>query len=182
MKTQSRTSLGRAFLLSFLVISFAYGEVIKDKVKEKEKEDNRPPIGCRNTGYKFELETLQLLTGSNGDNQSLYLLHNQSNQPINLFQMRSEESSRSLYLNHVIGAHEWGVLSTSEKQVKFICTNPAKKSAYGQVVDCAQHLLVCEYTNVRYGLNNRGNFWLFNSSTRNGAVSAVVNYGIIPGN
>lgn len=182
MKTKSRTALSRAFLLTFLAIGVAYGEEVKDKAKEKEKEDNRPPIGCRDTGYKFELETLHLLTESNGDNQSMYLLHNQSNQPINLFQMRSEESSRSMYLNHVIGAHEWGILSTSEKQVKFICTIPAKKSPYGQVVDCAQSLKVCEYTNVRYGLNNRGNYWLVNSSTRNGAVSAVVHYGIIPGN
>ena len=151
------------------------------KTAKAEKEDNRAPIGCYNAGYQFELQTLHLNPGSNWDNQSMYLLFNSSNRPITLFQMRNEESSRSLYLNHVIGPREWGVLSTSEKQVKFICTVPYKKSLYGQVVDCEQNVKVCQYTNVRYGLNNRGNYWLVNSTTRNGAVSAVVHYGIIPG-
>lgn len=182
MKTSNKTTLGQAFLLSFFAIALAHGQTDKNDEQEVKKDDNRPPIGCREVGYQFVLEALHLKTGSNGDNQSMYLLHNQLGQPINLFQMRNEESSRSIYLNHVIGAHEWGILSTNERQVKFICTTPAKKSLYGQVVDCATSLKVCEYTNVRYGLNNRGNYWLINSSTRNGAVSAVVHYGIIPGN
>lgn len=192
MKTMTKTTLSRALLLSLLAIGVANAEVesegegeaevLKDKVALKEKEDNRPPIGCRESGYKFELEALHLLPGTNGDNQSMYLLHNQTGQTISLYQMRDEESSRSLFLNHAVGGHEWGILSTSEKKVKFICTIPNKKSPYGQVVDCGKSFKICEYTNVRYGLNNRGNFWLFNSSTRNGAVNAIVHYGIIPGN
>ncbi|MFA5960639.1 MAG: endopeptidase IV [Tatlockia sp.] len=146
-----------------------------------EKDNGKPPIGCRNTGYDFVLQTLHLSPGGNGLNQSMYFLYNQSNQAITLYQMRSEDSARSLYLNHVIGAHEWGIFSTGEKQVKYICTVPNRNMTYGQVVDCAQSLTVCEYVNVKYGLNNRGNFWLANSSTRNGAVNAVVHYGIIPG-
>ncbi|KTD32807.1 enhanced entry protein EnhB [Legionella nautarum] len=174
-----KTNLGLSLLLILLSVGLANAKGQKED--KAEKEDNRPPIGCYNSGYQFELETLHLVTGANGQNQSMYFLFNTLGQPVNLFQMRGEESSRSLYLNHVIGPHEWGILSTSEKMVKFICTIPDKKSQYGQVIDCAQSLRVCEYTNVRYGLNNRGNYWLMNSSTRNGAVSAVVHYGIIPG-
>lgn len=156
-------------------------EIEKKEVSVKDKDEGRPPIGCKDAGYEFKLQTLQLRPGENGLNLSLYFLFNHTNQPITLYQMRDEESSRSLYLNHIIGAHEWGIFSTGEKKVKFICTAPNKKLNYGQVIDCAQSLRVCEYTNVRYGLNNRGNFWLANSSTRNGAVNAVVYYGIIPG-
>ncbi|CDZ76965.1 hypothetical protein BN59_01244 [Legionella massiliensis] len=183
MKTTIRTNLGRAFLLSLLALGVANAAVENLEKKDKEKDDNKPPIGCRNVGYKFELETLHLLPGENdGDSQSMFVVHNLLTQPVNLFQMRSDESSRSTYLNHVLGAREWGVLSTSEKLVRFICTVADKKSLYGKVVDCSQSLQVCEYTNVRYGLNNRGNFWLANSSTKGGASSAIVHYGIIPGN
>jgi hypothetical protein len=186
MKTNNQLKRSLALLITLLAMVAVHADVEKveavDKVQEKEKDDNRAPIGCRDEGYKFDLEALHLLAGSNGEHQSMYLLRNQSNHQLNLFHMRGEESSRSMFLNHVIGPNEWGILSTGEKKVKFICTIPDKKSPYGQVVDCAANLLVCEYTNVRYGLNNRGNFWLNNSSTRNGAVSAVVHYGIIPGN
>lgn len=179
MKTTIKANLSQAILLSFFALGVANAAVEQGG---KDKDDNRPPIGCRDVGYKFELETLHLVPGEQGDNQSMYVIHNLTNQAVNLFQMRSDESSRSTYLNHVLGAREWGVLSTSEKLVRFICTVSDKKSPYGQVVDCSQSLQICEYTNVRYGLNNRGNYWLANSSTKGGAASSVVHYGIIPGN
>ncbi len=200
MKLKTNSTLSSVLLLSLLAINVTNVQAKqhvakKDKeqislkeepeevaLKNKEKDDNRPPIGCRESGYKFELQAMHLFPGESGENQSMYLLHNQTGQSITLYQMRNEESSRSLFLNHAIGPHEWGILSTGEKKVKFICTIPNKKTEYGQVVDCETSFKICEYTNVRYGLNNRGNFWLFNSSTRNGAVSAIVNYGIIPGN
>ncbi|MBA2655686.1 MAG: endopeptidase IV [Tatlockia sp.] len=184
MKTKLiKITLGRAFLLSLFAVGVAQAEVDieKDKIA-KEKEDNRPPIGCRETGFKFELQALHLLPALAGQKQSMYLFHNELGQTLNLYQMRSEESSHSTFLNHVIGPKEWGVFSTSEKQVRFICTTPDKKTPYGRVVDCGQSLLICEYTNVRYGLNNRGDFWLVNSNSRNSAVNSVVHYGIIPGN
>jgi hypothetical protein len=146
-----------------------------------EEDDGKAPLGCRNSGYKFDLKTLQLFPGEIGDNQSMYFLYNNLTQPVNLFQMHSDDSSGNTYLNHAINSRQWAVLSTSEKQVKFICTVPDAKSPYGRVIDCAESLLVCEYTNVRYGLNNRGNYWLVNSNTKNGAIREVVHYGIIPG-
>jgi hypothetical protein len=179
MKTMIKKNLRGALLISSLaIVGTASAAAVEE---EEEKEDNRPPIGCYDKGYQFELTTLQLMPGDHNDNQSMYFLFNQLNQPITLYQMRNEESSRSMYLNHGIGVHQWAVLSTNERRVKFICTVPAKKLQYGQIVDCAKSLRVCEYTNVRYGLNNRGNYWLLNSNTRGGAVSAVVHYGIIPG-
>lgn len=162
---------GALFLSVFSASAFAEAE---------EKDNNKLPLGCRDTGYQFELKTLHLLPGKSGDRQSMYFLFNTLGQPVSLYQMRDEESSRSMYLNHAIHPRQWAVLSTSEKQVKFICTIPDKKSRYGKIVDCSESLTVCEYTNVRYGLNNRGNYWIVNSNTRNGALREVVRYGIIP--
>ena len=147
----------------------------------EEKDDSRNPIGCRDIGYLFDLKTLTLMPYDDGTGNSLYFMHNKLSKPVTLFQMRDEDSARSVYFNHKIDANYWAVLATAEKKMKYICTVSEGKSAYGKVVDCAESLQVCEYNHVKFGLNNRGNYWLANSSTRGGAVGAVVRYGIIPG-
>ncbi|MDX1837453.1 endopeptidase IV [Legionella taurinensis] len=148
--------------------------------EEKADKDNRNPPGCLDTGYQFELKALHLLPEAAGAKQSLYFFFNTLSQKINLYQMRDDESSRSLYLNHAINSRQWAALSSTEKEVKFICTVDDPKLRYGRVVDCSQSLRICEYTTVKYGLNNKGNFWLVKSNSRNAAVREVVRYGIIP--
>lgn len=163
-------------LNTIMVAMLAVGTVHADD----DKEDGKAPLGCINTGYRFDLRTLHLMPGIDGEKQAMYFLYNNSNQTVNLFQMRNEESSRSTYMNHSVGSHQWAVLSTSEKEVKFVCTVPKAKSEYGEMVDCGENLKVCEFAKVRYGLNNRGNYWLVNSGTKKGAIREVVHYGIIP--
>jgi hypothetical protein len=148
--------------------------------KSNEKPASKPPLGCRDVGYQFELKILKLLPADVGDRQSLYFLFNALSKPLTLYQMRKEDSTRSLYLNHVIRPQQWAVLSTSEKDLKYICTVDDAKSSYGKVVDCSESLKVCEYARVKYGMNNRGNYWLVNSNTSGGAVNEVIHYGIIP--
>ncbi|KTD21529.1 enhanced entry protein EnhB [Legionella lansingensis] len=176
MKTKT-PMLKNIVLLSALCVGMGAGNAAKES---KEVEDNRNPLGCYDTGFQFDLKTLHLLPGEAGPRQSMYFIFNTLDQKINLYQMRDEESSRTMYMNHSINARQWAVLSTTEKKVKFICTVPDGKEEYGKIVDCAESLRVCEYTNVRYGLNNRGNYWIVSSNTRSGALRAVVHYGIIP--
>ncbi|KTD66120.1 hypothetical protein [Legionella spiritensis] len=163
------------FFLTAFITSFAAA-----KQEDKDDKDNRNPSGCRDLGYQFKLKALHLLPDEVGASQSMYLIYNKSGQDVNLYQMRDGESSRSLFLNHIVKAGQWAVFSTNERLVKFLCTVSDKKSRYGRVIDCADNLRVCEYNNVKYGLNNKGNYWLINSSSRNAAVRAVVRYGIIP--
>lgn len=146
----------------------------------EEKENTKNPIGCRDAGYVFNLKTLKLMPSEVGALQSLYVVFNKSNQAINLFQMRRDDSSRSMYLNHLINGRQWAILSTNEPSVNYICSLTEENSPYGSVVDCQDHLQVCEYTTVKYGLNNQGSYWLVNSSSKNEAVRAIVRYGIIP--
>ncbi|KTC87186.1 hypothetical protein [Legionella brunensis] len=177
MKINTKTTLNSIALLSFLCAGVNNVFAAKEA---KEVEDTRNPLGCYDTGYQYDLKTLHLYPGQSGERQSMYFLFNTLNQKVNLYQMRDEESSRSMYLNHSINARQWAVLSTSEKKVKYICTVPDGKEEYGKIVDCAESIRVCEYTNVRYGLNNRGNYWIVNSNTRGGAIYQVIHYGIIP--
>jgi hypothetical protein len=110
----------------------------------------------------------------------LYFIFNGLKEPINLYQMLKDDSTRSMHLNHVIQGQQWAVLSTSEEKLKYICTIPDPKLTYGKIVDCAESLKVCEYARVKYGLNNKGNYWLVGSNTSGGAVNEVLHYGIIP--
>jgi hypothetical protein len=170
-------NLKRSILpLIFLLTMPLHAALIEEKL---EKDNNKNPIGCRNSGYAFELKTLKL-SGAQEAAQSLFFIFNTSNQTINLFQMLNEESTRSLYLNHMIPPGHWSALAISEMPIKFLCTTPRKADFYGDVIDCGQTLKVCQFVNVKFGLNNGGNFWLINSGSRNTAVREVVRYGIIP--
>tara|TARA_Y100000588_G_C14211570_1_gene906908 strand:+ start:698 stop:1216 length:519 start_codon:yes stop_codon:yes gene_type:complete len=171
MKRHKKNKLWSIFILMMLLntgTSFA------------KKNEVRAPLGCKDVGYEFEFNILTLYPKEAGTRNSLYFIRNNSNKKINLYQMRSDGSAHSMYLNHDISKGRWAVLSTCEKEIRYVCTVDDKKSKYGQIVDCGKNLQVCEFARVRFGLNNRGNHWIVDNNTRNGAVREVVNYGIIP--
>lgn len=144
----------------------------------KEKSDDARPLGCRDVGYEYKLKTLKLKPVGT-ELQSLFFIFNSQTKPVNMYQMLKDNSTRSMYLNHTIQPREWAVLSTNEKELKYICTVDDPNLTYGRVVDCAENVKVCEYVRVKYGMNNKGNYWFVDSS-RNGAVQQVLHYGIIP--
>jgi hypothetical protein len=144
------------------------------------KSQVRSPLGCKNVGYQFNLNTVSFLPESVGERQSLYFVYNKLPKTINLYQMLKSSSTRNTYLNHSILGNKWTVFATGEPNLKFICTASDGKSKYGKIVDCSKNLKICEYTRVKFGLNNRGNYWLSNGTSRGSAVGEVVRYGIIP--
>ncbi len=149
--------------------------------QKAERENGRFPIGCRPVGFKQSLRVLSLYPGKEGALQSMYFFFNQLPETVSLYQMRDKDSVYSMRFNHSIRGNSWAVLATGEPLLKYTCTLGDGKTTYGKIVDCAETVKVCEYVNVKFGLNNKGNFWIVDSNTRNGAVSEVVHYGIIPG-
>lgn len=161
-------------LLGLTLLSFI------NQVAFAKEDETTNPLGCQNVGYRFKLKTLHLLPGEHGPKQTMYFIYNFGNAPVALYQMRSEDSSRSLYINHTIPPHRWSVLAANENIIRFICSIPTSKSEYGNVIDCAHSLKVCQNTGVRFGLNNKGNFWIVRDNSKNEALRQVVHYGIIP--
>lgn len=156
---------------------WSYGQA---KPKEDKDNDKFPP-GCVDTGYEKKLKVLTLLPYQTGERNSLYLVYNSLPQTVNLFQMRDGDSLYSMHLNHSIPANRWAGFSTSEPQLKFLCTVADRaRGEYGKIIDCGEALKVCELTKVVFGLNNRGNLWMVKGNTRNGAMREIVRYGIIP--
>lgn len=142
-------------------------------------DSSRSPLGCRDQGYEFKFNALSIMPTIEGDRQSLYFVFNRSNKPVQMHQMLDDNDPDGVYLNHVINAQQWSVLATNERELKFICAVDATTSSLGNVVDCSETIKVCEFARVKFGLNNRGNYWFLNSNTRNGALSDVTHYGII---
>jgi len=167
-------------LMVLVLVSSAISVEAAPKGVDIEKDSDKSPLGCRDVGYKFDLKVLNLLPEEAGERQSLYFIYNKLAQPVSLYQMRKDESTRMLFLNHVISGRQWAVLSTSEKSLKYICTIEKPKLSHGKIVDCSESIKVCEYARVKYGMNNQGNYWMVGSNTRGGAVNAVLHYGIIP--
>ncbi len=143
-------------------------------------DESKSPLGCRDQGYHYNINVLEIEPEAEGDRQSLYFLYNRLNKPVNLYQMLGDNSVRSMPLNHVINGQQWSVLSTSQKQMKYICAVDETPTKHGKVVSCADTIKVCEYARVKYGLNNKGNYWFSSSTNRNRAVADVLHYGIIP--
>ncbi|KGP62251.1 endopeptidase IV [Legionella norrlandica] len=167
--------------LSFSVYASKSNTATTANDKAEKKDDAKFPLGCTPVGYQQDLKVLTLFPGKEGALQSMYFIYNKLPETISLYQMHDKESLYSYWLNHSVRGNSWAVLATGERKVKFICTLGDGKTSYGKIVDCAEAVKVCEYVNVKFGLNNKGNFWIVDSNTRNGAVSQVVHYGIIPG-
>lgn len=144
------------------------------------RDESKSPLGCRDLGYQFKLNVLEILPEATGDRQSLYFVFNRLNRPVSLTQMLGDNSTRSVPLNHVISARQWSVLATGESALKYICAVDATAASRGKIVNCSESVKVCEYARVKFGLNNRGNYWFLNSSSSSSAVSDVLHYGIIP--
>lgn len=145
-----------------------------------DKDDSKFPSGCHPVGYKNQLKMLTLLPGAAGERNSMYFVYNRYPESVNLYHTHNDKNYYNVYLNHSIYSNRWAVFATNEKEVHFICTVKDKRLDYGRIIDCKDALAVCEYTRVKFGMNNRGNLWIVNSNTRNGAIREVVRYGIIP--
>lgn len=148
---------------------------------KSEVPDLKNPLGCKDVGYRFILNTVQFLPDEVGERNSLYFVYNKNNDYLRMYQMRKDgESVGSTYINHAIPPHSWAVLSTSEPIMNYLCAIETQKSSYGKIVSCKEQVRVCEYTNVKFGLNTRGNYWLVKGNTSGGAIQEVLSYGIIP--
>ncbi len=137
------------------------------------------PKGCKHEGYKFKHKMLHLHPREKGNADSVYFILNTSKESINIFQMKDVDSYHGVYTTNQIRPKQWAVYSSDEEKVKFVCTVSSPYYFYGKVVDCKDKLKLCEYTNVKYGVNNRGNYWMAYSTTRNAALKKAHYIGVL---
>lgn len=137
------------------------------------------PGGCRPAGFVFKHKVLRLLPNAAGNSQSLFFIHNKTMSSVKLYQMRTGDEPFIMHLNNTIRPNQWGVFASDEKVANFICTKPNHKSKYGNIIDCSKALELCEYTNVKFSINNHGNYWAVRSNAKYPARRQVINQGVL---
>lgn len=177
--------VGMVCLLTFMNPVWARSSA--EDLEGRYADPAKDPLGCRNAGHDYVLNIVRFNHLSDPDEigqeeggQALYFVYNRTKQPLHLSQMLRDDSTRSTFLNHTILPQKWSVLATNQKELRYICSVSSDKSKYGKVVNCQDSLKVCEYVRVKFGMNNRGNFWMVESANRGSAVGQVVRYGVIP--
>lgn len=135
------------------------------------------PVGCYQNGYAFNFNVLQLEVGGKDIAQSMYFVHNISDQPVMLYQMRTGEEPFSMHINNSIEQNSWAVYATDENLSKFICTIPNGSSKFGEIVSCQEVLDVCQFTNAVFSPNGYGNYWAINSMSLEDAIEDLRQQG-----
>jgi hypothetical protein len=140
----------------------------------------KSPLGCRDLGYEYRLNTLVLKPHREDANPSLYFFYNRLSQPVKLYHLVGDKTGQTTFLNHTVQPRQWAALAIGQTDYKYLCAIHADKDNLGDMINCQDSIKVCEFAKVKFGLNNRGSFWIVKGNTRAGAVSEVVHYGIIP--
>lgn len=140
---------------------------------EKAKREKTMPKGCRQVGFSYKYKQLMLYPEKAGRGLSMYFMYNKTDVPVRLYQTRGDEDAYFSHLINTIRPGQWAALSVDDKFMKFICTKAQSNHSYGRITDCQELLNVCEWDNVLFGVNNRGNYWAVTSSSRSGAMRRV---------
>jgi hypothetical protein len=162
-------------LISLIAIMISVTAVAK---KSKVKRFEYPP-GCNQEGYSLDYNVLFLHPHAAGNPASLYFVYNNSKKPVTLYQSQRDDADYIINTNNVVLPKMWAVFATDEQKVKFICAHRNKKYKYGKLIDCSQVIKACEFTNVVFGLNNSGNYWVVTNNTKKGAIRQSVRHGIL---
>lgn len=165
-------------LLSVALIVFMSFNVLAAK-KDGQKKPQRYPTGCYQKGFDIKHQVLMLHPEKAGKADSMYFIHNLTSHPIRLQQMRSGDEPFVMHLNATVQPNAWGVYASDEKSVKFICTKPSYGSKFGEMIDCSGKLDICEYTNVKFGNNIHGNYWVVNSASMRRAQRSATRQGAL---
>lgn len=139
-------------------------------------EESQRPRACKNVGYHFFMSTLELQPRAEGDKESLYFFYNQNDEPITLRHLLGSKAYTQTFLNHTLEPKQWAALILGEKKVRFVCVQGAEN----RLISCPENLTVCEFAKTRFGINNRGHFWLVNAASKEQAIRQVERYGIVP--
>jgi len=169
-----------ASMTKLLIAMIALGMSVAVEARRTKKPLNTFPPNCNKVGYEYKFKQLVLYPEKAGHTLSMYFMFNKSDWPVTLYQTRGDEDAYSSHLINTIQPKRWAALSLDTSHMKFICTKGDGRKHYGRITDCEELLKVCEYDNVLFGVNNRGNYWAVTSSSRNTAVRTVVRkHGIL---
>lgn len=144
----------------------------QNKVVKNKKAPRKFPYGCREVGFTFENNHLLLSMIPEGQEQTLYLIHNRA--PFDIAVKADTTSKFIPTYDKVLSAEQWLTFARDVKEVRFACF-----SQNGDALDCGETLEVCNYNNVKFPDTNLGTYWITNSGSQSEAIHGSIKKGIL---
>lgn len=151
------------------------------------------PYGCRVMGYGFDGDLLvikptyeQASSTPNQDNsqpqqqaqsanpkQTIYLIHNKSNQTVALKAKKEEGEMYKPDHENVVGPNQWAAFAMDQDQVKFTCAHGSS------AINCSTILELCQYNHAKFSDSTMGSYWVVKSDTLENSVYGAIHIGIL---
>ncbi len=113
------------------------------------------PRGCEVSGFGFQ--DAKVLLNDTGE-QTLYLIQNRSDTPIELERIESQEVFMSPKLQTKLGATQWAAFASDVSNTHFQCFTRVEDVV--TPLNCRDVLDVCQYPRVKFALSNMGSYWV----------------------
>ena len=138
----------------------------------------RFPNGCKPVGFEYQDGMLVLMPVSETDQiQTVYLIHNMSHDTVNFISKKMPNQVFAPKYKHSIRPASWSSFSTNEHKIQFICKQGGY--SYGQQINCADVLEICQYPRAKFAPHNGGTYWIKKSESRRQAVRSVIRNGVL---
>lgn len=165
-------TLAGALLVSGLLLQPALAE------KSSPSQAKKFPRGCVSAGHDFELYNLVFKPSAHRSDQTVYFIYNNSGHQVYMLDASEVDKPYVIYNNGNVKPHLWSVFAATKKQIKFTCTVFDRDKQMHRVVNCRNHVKVCEFKKAQFGSNHRGTYWIAVNKSKKAAIAMAKNYGI----
>lgn len=132
------------------------------------------PEGCVSEGYEFKNN--KLIINQSSSNQSLYLLHNISDQSFWLNHVMPTDPGASAGWASELNIDKWSAIAMNKKKFEMNCT--ILESAEVKNLDCKEVVKVCKIQKPVFNSKDSGSFWVSENKPLSGLMDAIKSRGI----
>lgn len=128
------------------------------------------PKTCVEEGIKFENNNLVLNEGSSSK-QSLYLLHNISDENLFLNHPLGKDPGASAGWSSILGSGNWSAIAMNTGNFEFNCS----KMGTGEVehLNCKEVVKICKFEKPVFNSENSGSFWVAENKLLSNLLDAI---------
>lgn len=143
---------------------------------EAEASTSHFPRGCEPSGFTFREGKLVLNQDTAQATQTLYFLHNISDNATHLHFIKDPKAFMNPSWSSDLASDNWSAFATDKDGITFRCK---EKNKAGKKIDCDQILEICQYKNAKFATSNLGNYWIATNTSQKSVMQAASRKGIL---
>lgn len=132
------------------------------------------PRGCESSGFGFDDPYVIF---NDTDQQTFFLIENNSTLPIQLERVETEDTFMSPKLESKLDPSRWSAFASDISNVHFQCF--ARTSGAPTLINCRQALTICQYTRAKFALSNKGSYWVSTNKPQKQVIHDASKKGIL---